>query len=291
MSALAEIQPYVEAFKARPNAAEPAWLKQRRESAMQRFAELGFPTRKEEAWRFTDLQPLQRGAFPPTSSASRVAAADVAPWLYAGAAHRIVLVDGVFAPALSAIGALPKGAWFAATAETLRTRPELLDAALRETDALGAQPFVALNTALFADGFVLALEPGVILDRAVEIVYLGRAAHRSAQLRNLILLGAGSRATVIETYAGEGDYWTNAVGAIAVGAGAALRHVKLQDEAAAAIHIGHNRVELDRDARYENFTLSLGGKLARTDIQLKFDGEGSACGLFGATLLRGEQEG
>ncbi|HYL48736.1 MAG TPA: hypothetical protein VET84_05170, partial [Stellaceae bacterium] len=65
MSALAEIQPYVEAFKARPRPAEPAWLKQRRDGAMQRFAEIGWPTRKQEAWRFTDLQPLQRAPFPP----------------------------------------------------------------------------------------------------------------------------------------------------------------------------------------------------------------------------------
>ncbi|HKR19661.1 MAG TPA: Fe-S cluster assembly protein SufD [Stellaceae bacterium] len=291
MSAIAEIQPYVEAFKAQPHLAEPGWLKQRREGAMQRFAELGFPTRKQEAWRFTDLQPLQRAPFPPAAGMGKAAAADIAPWLYADAAHRIVLVDGAFAPELSAIGELPEGVWLASTTQTLRARPELLNTALRETDALGAQPFVALNAALFADGFVLALEAGAALDRAVEVVHLGRAAGRSAQLRNLILLGAGSRATVIETFAGEGSYWTNAVGVIAVGAGAALRHVKLQDESAAAIHIGHNQVDLDRDARYENFTLSLGGKLARTDVQLKFDGEGAACGLFGATLLRGEQEG
>ena len=291
MSAIAEIQPYVEAFKAQLHKGEPGWLKQRREGAMQRFAALGFPTRKQEVWRFTDLQPLQRAPFPPAPGTSKVTAADIAPWLYAGAAHRIVLVDGAFVPELSAIGTLPEGVWLAPLTQTLRARPELLNAAVRETDVLGAQPFVALNAALFADGFVLALEPGAILDRAVEIVHLGRAAHRSAQLRNLILLGADSRATVIETFAGEGSYWTNAVNVIAVGAGAALRHVKLQDEGAAAIHMGHNQVELARNARYENFTLSLGGKLARTDVQLKFDGEGAACGLFGATLLRGEQEG
>ena len=291
MSAIAEIQPYVEAFKAQSHAAEPGWLQQRREGAMQRFAALGFPTRKQEAWRFTDLQPLQRVPFPPAAGKSKVTAADVAPWLYADAAHRVVLVDGAFAPDLSTIGALPKGAWLGSITQTLRARPELLNAALRETDVLGAQPFVALNAALFADGFVLALEPGTALDRAVEVVHFGRAAGRSAQLRNLIVLAAGSRATVIETFAGEGSYWTNAVSAITIGAGAALRHIKLQDEGAAAIHMGHSQIELGRDARYENFTLSLGGKLARTDVQLKFGDEGAACGLFGATLLRGDQEG
>lgn len=291
MSAFAELQPYVEAFKARPPTKEPTWLVHRRDGAIRRFGELGWPTRKQEAWRFSDLRPLQRMAFPPAGGASNVTEVDVAPWRYPGAAHRIVLIDGAFVPKLSAIGALPKGAWLASTAQTLRERPELVEPALRETDVLGGQPFVSLNAALFVDGFVVALEPGVALDGAIEIVHLGRAANRSAQLRSLVLLGANSRATLIETYAGDGPYWTNAVGVIGVGAAAALRHVKLQDEGAAAIHFGHNRVELGRDARYENFTLSLGGRLARTDIHLKLDGEGAACGLYGAALLRGEQEG
>lgn len=291
MNTLAEIQPYAEAFKARGDVNEPAWLRRRREGAMQRFAELGFPTRKQEAWRFTDLRPLQRTAFPPAAGGGHTTAGDIAPWLYGGAGHRIVLVNGSFAPELSVIGDLPKGAWLASTAQTLRDRPDLLESTLRETDALGAQPFVALNAALFADGIVLALEPGVVLDRTIEIIHWARGQARSSHSRNIIVLGRGSRATLIETHAGEGAYWTNAVGAVVVGADAALRHIRLQDESTAAIHLGHNRVELERNARYENFTLSLGGRLARTDIHLKFDGEGAACGLFGATLLRGEQEG
>jgi len=291
VSALAEIQPYVEAFNARPHAPEPAWLARHRERAMRRFGELGFPTRKQEAWRFSDLRPLQGAAFPPTAAAAEAAPADVAPWRYDGAAHRLVLLDGVFAPRLSAIGDLPKGVWLASTAQTLRARPDLLEPALCESDALGAQPFVALNAALFADGFVLALEQGVALESAVEIIHLGRSAGRSSQLRNLILLAPGSRATLIETYAGEDAHWTNAVGVVAVGAGAALRHVRLQHEGAGAIHLGHGRVELGRDARYEGLILSLGGRLARTDVDVKLDGEGAVCGLYGATLLRGEQEG
>lgn len=291
MSALADVQPYVEAFKARPRPAEPAWLTQRRESAIRRFSELGWPTRKQEAWRFSDLRPLQRAPFPPTSTAGGASERDVAPWRYPEAKHRIVLVDGAFAQALSAIGRLPTGAWLASTAQTLRERPEIVEPALGESDAIGGQPFVALNAALFADGFVLGLEPGVALEGAIEIIHLGRTANHSAQLRNLIRLGSNSRATVIETYAGEGSYWTNAVGVVTVGAGAALRHVTLQDEGGAAIHLGHNRIALDNNAQYANFTLSLGGRLSRTDIQLKFAGEGAACGLFGATLLRGEQEG
>jgi Fe-S cluster assembly protein SufD len=77
---------------------------------------------------------------------------------------------------------------------------------------------------------------------------------------------------------------------VRLGAGAALRHVKLQDEGSKAIHFGQVRAELAGDSRYESFVLTLGGGLSRHDSFVKFTGEGAACGLFGAYLLRGEQD-
>ena len=65
-----ETAPYLDAFRARPAAAEPAWLAAGRETALARFAELGFPTRREEAWRNSDLRPLQARAFPPAQVSS-----------------------------------------------------------------------------------------------------------------------------------------------------------------------------------------------------------------------------
>src|SRR5579885_1001094 len=112
---------YVNAFRAFARASEPRWLSEKREAAIRRFSELGFPTRRQEAWRFTDLRPLQRAVFPPatTGAAPRL---DDAHRL-SDATHRIVLVNGRFAPELSDLGELPKGAWLASTARTLAERP------------------------------------------------------------------------------------------------------------------------------------------------------------------------
>lgn len=280
---------YLHARFGQLDVAQPDWLAADRAVALARFAELGFPTRRDEAWRFTDLKPLQRVMFPPASAGTGIAP-KLDAWRYVGQTHRIVLVNGRFAPELSQIGELPKGVWLAGTAQTLAERPDLVEAALDQTDMVGAQPFASLNGALFADGFVLALEPEVALPIPVEIIHWGGTEERSYHLRNLIRLGARSRATLLETYAGEGQYWTNAVGVVDVGAGAALRHVKLQDEASTAIHFGQARIELARDARYESFVLTLGGRLSRHDSFVSFAGEGAACSLFGAYLLRGEQE-
>ena len=292
MSAKPETAPYRAAF------APAGTLVEKRREAFARFEALGFPTRRDEAWRFTNLRSL--GEIPPLPSAARVPPSprrgegwdegSIAPYLFAGETHRIVLVNGRFAPALSKIGSLPQGVALGSTAEIAASHPALAAHLLDRTDLAGGQAFASLNAALFADGFVLALDPGVALETPVEIIHWGDAAESSFHLRNLIQLGAGSRATVIESYAGSGHYWTNAVALVDLASGAALRHVKLQDEASDAIHFGQVRTTLAADARYESFVLTLGGRLSRHDSFATFAGEGAACGLFGAYLLKGEQE-
>ena len=291
MVAHPETSPYLEAFRARAVAAEPSWLAGRREAALGRFAALGFPTRREEAWRFSDLRPLAQHAFPPASAAGMAAPDALAPWRLAGPTHRVVIVDGRFAPDLSEIGTLPPGAWLGSTARALAERPALVEAALCESDDAGAQPFAALNAAFFADGFVLALDPGVVLEHPVEVIHLGRAATpRSFHVRSAVLLEAASRASVVETFAGAGAYWTNAVASIRLGAGATLRHVRVQEEDRQAIHIALVRAALAQGAAYEAFALTIGAGLGRHDILVRFDGPDGVCRLDGAFLLRGQQE-
>jgi Fe-S cluster assembly protein SufD len=287
MSAATETAPYLDAF--RPGAEEPAWLASTRAAALARFGALGWPSRREEAWRFTDLRPLQRAPYLPASGDAP--AVDDAPWRLGGLAFRLVFANGRFAPQLSDVANLPPGAWLASTAQTLVERPDLVETALEESDIAGRQPFASLNAAFFADGFVLALDPGVALDRPVEIIHLGQStAPHSFQLRSAVLLGASSRARLSESFAGSGDYWTNEVVAVRLAPDAALAHVRLQDEAPGAIHFAMTRAALDRGARYDGFTLTLGARLSRHDVQVRLDGTDAFCRLDGAYLLRRDQE-
>ncbi|HEV2551239.1 MAG TPA: Fe-S cluster assembly protein SufD [Stellaceae bacterium] len=284
-----ETTPYIDAFRARSRSGEPQWLAVKREAALANFGEKGFPTRRQEAWRFTNLRPLERATFPPADSSAAEVPLD--GYRLAGATHRLVFVNGRFAPALSDIGTLPKGAWLASSARALAERPDALAVAIEESDTAGAQPFASLNVALFADGFVLILEPGVQLEHPVEIVQWGEAASPASwHQRNLIVLGEGSRARVLESFSGAGSYWANLVTTVHLGKGAVLRHAKLQDEARDALHFAMTRVHLAERAGYETFVLTLGGRLAREDIQPKLEGEGAAVNVNGAYLLRGEQE-
>ena len=284
-----ETVPYLDAFRAAARRAEPGWLAERREKALENFGEKGFPSRRQEAWRFTNLRPLQAASFPPASGDA--VAALPAGYRLPGETHRLVMVDGRFSPGLSAPGALPRGAWLASTARTIAERPDLLSGAIDETDMAGGQPFASLNAALFGDGFVLALAPGVALERPVEILHLATpGTPRSLHLRNLVSLAPGSRASLVETYGGTGAYWTNGVTAVDLAEGARLDHVRLQDESADSIHFTVNRARLGRAARYRSFVLTLGARLSRQDMLARLEGEGAELGLDGAYLLRGEQE-
>ena len=289
---------YVDQFAAQ-RAALPgngiAWLDDAREAAIARFAEVGFPTNRDERWKFTDLRRFARTSYAPAPRrANGVAAGDIAAFLPDGLdCHLMVFVDGHARPDLSDIGALPEGARLISLAEVIADDAELVEPMLADagvTDAFGP---AALNAALMADGAVLTLAPGVMLEKPVHLLYLGAggAAPAAAHLRNLVVAGAGSAATLIESYApaGGGAFWTNAVTDIAVDRDAAIRHVKVQAEGAETIHIAATRVRLGGGARYDSFAASVGGRLSRNEISAVFDGEHGECRLGGAYLPRGRQ--
>src|SRR4051794_25549318 len=246
------------------DAGEPVWLAARRQQAMTRFAELGFPSRRSESWRYIDLQPLERAPLlPARPSASRddaVLRERTEALGLSGAAARFVLVDGRFAAELSH---LPQsaGVWFGTIAQAMRERPDLAETAVAEISGEAGQPFAALNAAFFADGYVLALDPGAALDAPVEIVHLASGASEgSFHTRSLAVLGAGSRAGIVEIYAGlpeagSGRYWRNDVLAARLGEGAVLHRAVVVEEAADALHFGHLDATLAANAELAGFAL------------------------------------
>lgn len=281
-----ETAPYIAAYRAGLNAAEPAWLLARREAAIEQFAGLGFPTRRDEAWRFTNLRLLTGAALLPTAVSQ--SAPGIAGIALGRPTHRLVLHNAARVSSLSSTQALPAGMWFGTVAEALAARPESLKSAFAASDLSGNQPFAALNAAMFSGGFVLILEPGIELEAPVEIIHLNSGA--AAHTRCAILLGQGASATVIETFSGGGAGWSNIVTQVELAAGAKLRHIKFQNEAAESAHLSITRATLASMAIYSDLILSLGARLAREDIQVALSGAGADYTLNAANLLCGEQE-
>lgn len=291
-------QPLVRGYdvvKGRLPGADLPWLHRLRESGLATFLAAGLPSRKTEAWKYTDLRPLVRGDFTHTLDDPRETHIDRVPALFSDddAVARLVFVDGHFRPGLSSVSALPQGVILEDLATTLGHRPALVEAQLSEPNGLAKHPLLALNTAYMDNGFVLRVPRGVMVERPIEIVALGGLASGPVahHPRSLIDVEEGASVTVVEnwTAAGAQPYLNNAALDVRVANDASLRHYRVQAEAAGAFHLATLRIALGAGAVYEGFAFSQGGRISRLDARLQLDGCGAHCGLGGAFLIRDDQ--
>ena len=148
------------------------WFAGLRETAIGAFAESGFPTIRTEAWKYTDLRRMLRTDF--TASPDGVAepaAAALAPWRLDGGTHLLVFVDGRFAPSLSGIEDLPRGARLISLDAAANDAPALLENRLGSVAGTGGDGLTALNTAFMAPGGVLHVGDGVALEAPVQLLF------------------------------------------------------------------------------------------------------------------------
>jgi Fe-S cluster assembly protein SufD len=271
------------------------WLRRTREQALERFAHLGFPTVRDEEWKYTRVTAIADHPFTPAAQACiGLDADDIAPLLIAGAnSHLLVFVNGHFAPSLSRPGRLPDGVTLSSLAAAVEQQPEELEPYLGRIGDPGASGFCALNTAFLTDGAYLHLPDGVAVEEPIELIFLTtrQAEAVFSQPRNLFVAGDRARATIIESYASLGDsgHFTNAITEVVVGNGAALEHIRLQGESDEAFHVATVQVRQGRDSRFTSHALGLGGRLSRTDINTLLDGEGGSCTLNGLYVAAGRR--
>jgi Fe-S cluster assembly protein SufD len=299
VSAVAERhEPYLtahDAFAARA-AGSPRWLRERRARARDRFAAVGFPTTRQEAWRFTNVAPIAEGDFRP-SEAPPAGAADLVRRVAVDGAVRLVIANGRFAAALSDLRHLPKGLRLASLRDGVRDETDGIEPNLGAVCDTASHPFAALNTAFLDDGVFLSIAPGARLDVPVHVIVVtgdGAASSLPALKpsgplslpRVLILAGDSSDAQIAQTFVGpDGEvYFTSAVTEVIVGRGARMRLYTDQRESARAFHVLNLQVQVGAGAAFESHAFALGARLMRHDIGVALLGEGADCTMNGVYL-------
>ncbi|HEY4344723.1 MAG TPA: Fe-S cluster assembly protein SufD [Parvibaculum sp.] len=277
-------------------AAGLGWLDARRDAALKAFGEAGLPHRRLEDWRYTDLrQALEKAAFAPAPAHQTTALLPDAsrPTVAAFAnidRHVIVFVNGRLRTDLSKF-ALPEGVSLTPLAVALA---EPWARTLLEGKASDAQAanVVALNTALMQDGMGLHIAKGVKLDKPLHLLFLA-ADDGAFHARNLIRLEEEADAAIFETHidAGAKTYFSDLAVDISLAEGARLTHIKVQDEALAAIHLSTLSATLEARSFLSSFIMTLGAGLSRGQSFIRFSGEGAEAHVNGATALRGKQHG
>ncbi len=287
--------PFVAACAAleRDVARGPAWLTPVRNAAMARFMERGLPTVLDEDWRYTNLAPLARTAFRRAEADTNdVAPAQLAPFLLEEAAAVLVFVNGRYAPRLSRRTPTP-GVQVASLATLLRETPDVLEPQLARHADHHAQALVALNTALFADGAYVAIAPQSVIMQPIHLLYVKQPGAKPAAShpRSLVVAGAHSQATIVESYVGLGTgvSLTNAVTEIVADESAVVDHYKVQRELETAYHLGTLQIHQQRATQVASHCLSFGGALVRHDIRTVLAGQGGDCTLNGLFNVHADQ--
>jgi len=286
-------------FAERLNGSRSLPLHGLRQAGIRRFEQLGFPTTRDEEWKYTSVAPIARTLFRPAEPRALDAAASAAlesvrrvlaaePF-----AALLVFLNGRFAPELSSADGLPDGVRVSSLAAALEETPEIVEQHLNRYADLNGTAFAALNTAFIQDGAFVHLPRGMVLEPPIHVVFLASPgdAPEITHPRNLIVCEEQSQATVIESYVGAGDrpYFTNAVTEIAACENSVLEYYKIQQESLPAFHVATVEIRQARSSTVTNQSVTLGSALTRNDINAILDDEGAECTLNGLYLGVGRQ--
>jgi Fe-S cluster assembly protein SufD len=294
------------------------WLQALRTEALAQFAEQGFPSPREEEWRYTNVSGIEKKLFAP--SMERTAGEINADWLKRYRmedAWVLVLVNGHFSAELSVLDGLPEAVSVMSIANALAVQPEIVEKYLGQAVDHMEHGFIAFNTAWFSDGLFVHVPAKQVLDKPIQLLHIVSKADAMATTRNIIVADDRAELKVVETFisrdgvyaeslpgadaaiardgvyaeslSGTGSavgaeaYLTAAVSEIFVGQNADLTLYKMQNESEKAYHFGGCYVKQARDARFTHHNFAFGGLLARSDIHADLD-HASECELNGLYL-------
>jgi len=298
MTTTTEVEHYREQFQNHASTlpgCEHKWVAELRDGALSRFTELGFPTLREEAWKYTDVRPIVRKNFRISTFTEPAPdkSIDLERWTIAGlACHRMVFLDGRYHAGLSGSDLHEDGLELQSLSRALNDDPDSLRQEIQHGDDRSLA-FELFNAAFMSDGAVIRIRDQFVVERPIHLIFISR--HRAqavtSNIRNIIIGGKHSRATVIESYVGddESNNFTNSVTRVVMQPEACLDHYKFQSESPTSYHIGQLHVFQQNASRLRSYSIALGGRLARTDITTLFSGENARAEMLGIYLPQGKQ--
>ena len=280
-------------FHADLESATPPWLTGLRQEGFRQFENLGFPTTRQEEWRFTNVKRIAETEFALAETPTPLSRETISPFVLDEDYLRLVFVNGHYVGDLSATGATPHGAVVSSLSAALADCPALIKDHLGQLASDDNASFAALNSAFIRDGAFIHVPRGVVVERPIHLLFIstGNSSPTASHPRNLIIAQHDSQSTIIESYVGlnDGIYLTNAVTEVSIAENGVVDHCKLQQESADGYHVATTQIRQQRASRFSSHYFSLGGQLVRNEVDVTLDDEGCECTLNGLYAAAGHQ--
>ena len=273
----------------------PRWLRELRENAFVRFCAIGFPTTRDEDWRFTNITAMARTPFLlARASAIPPAASELISWRMEGATARMVFVDGRFAPELSDPALLPEGVTVRGLREAIAQRPEVVAEHFGRYLDIERDPFCALNTAFADDGAYVHVKRSVVVEHPIHLLFVSTSGNEPTMThpRNLIVVEDEGQASIVEEYVSSGveaPAFSNAATELVAGGNSTVAHTMIEREHLQTYNFSTLRIEQARNANVVSHSLLLGGGLVRNNVHPVLAGYGGECLINGLFIGSGRQ--
>lgn len=267
-----------------------AWFDDQRKKYLARFSKIGFPTQRDEDWRYTPLRLITSKNFNVVTTPHRNV--DVTAFKIPELdSYQIVFVDGHLDQKQSTLNLDEQHITVRSLSEVLANTPSLVENYLGSVVEENSHGFTALNGALNEDGVVIKIEDGIEIDKPIELIFLSETEMAISQPRNLIIAGKNSKAQFIDRYisSGTAHTLTNSTTEIIVEERAEIDYYIIQMQSLSAYQVCGVWVKQAAGSRFSCRTITLGGGLVRNDLRVELNGPEAHCDMQGIYSLSGKQ--
>ncbi|MEK7286236.1 MAG: Fe-S cluster assembly protein SufD [Nitrospirota bacterium] len=274
----------------------PDWLNALRHRAFSSVLEQGFPTSKNEDWKYTRLSPILSTGFQPALATTdhylSLDAVDRLAGNFGGI--RFVFVNGHFIPELSSRAPFPDGLRVESLASALSKNDKSLESLLApafQSSPQGGEPsdaFLSLNHALMEDGLLIHISEQTTIDEPITVLFLSDCGATPLLYHPKLIVNAGkkSRAAIIEIHTSILDslYFTNVVSNFTLGDSAEIAYYKVQNEGRLGFHFSQLDVHQGQGSQFSSHLTALGAAIGRHAVRADLSQEHAAVSLNGLYL-------
>lgn len=265
-----------------------------RNHAIKNFENKGFPTKKEEAWKYTSLNAILKNdfsVFPKKENA--IEFKDVKKYfLHEIDTYKVVFIDGIFSSFLSSTTHDGLDVCLMASALTKPKYKMVIDTYFNQI-ANKEDSLTSLNTAFSLEGAYINIPKSKVVEKPIEIIYFstGNEAALMVQPRNLIIVGENAHVQIVERHQSlnSNPVLTNSVTEIFAQKRAIVDYYKIQNDVQTANLIDNTYIAQKQESRVAVHTFSFGGNITRNNLNFYHQGERIDSTLKGITIIGDKQ--
>ena len=284
-------------FEKQLNGQRQSSMHQRRREAIVSFERLGFPTKKNEEYRYTQITRALEKQFDVADVPTAIPdTAALKPYLnkliVSENANVIVFVNGHWSHEYSRIISPTDQITILPLSEAYQAKAELIENYFDEQAHDGQDAFVALNTAFAQEGLFVHVPKGKVVEHPVLVYFISDTTHGKtiAQPRNLYIAEENSQCAVSESFhtIGAEASYHNIVSEVYLQPNATVDYYKIEDESEQAYHTGTTQVYQTANSVFHAVTVSLNGAIIRNNLNVAQDASGCETNMYGLYMLHGD---